>query len=299
MKVLHRIRRTLPAVGRAHAARIVIRRAPAWIPAFLIFLIPVSAANLRKETAEAWNDYVQAANARIRDRANAGNTFLWVDESPDRVAKVHRGEIVVSPVSPNIPKEVPFGLIHDWIGAVYIPNTTLSQALPVLRDYGRYKDFYQPGVIASKTVTLSDSEDRFSMLLANRSLFRKSAFDSDYKSSQFQVNERRRYTIAQTTRIQEIVEYGTTSQRTLPEDEGTGLICRLVSITRFEERDGGVYVEIEAMVLSRDIPGSLGWLIKPMVRRVAKSALTNTLQQTREAVRLNSAPAGRAVAIGQ
>jgi hypothetical protein len=71
-------------------------------------------------------------------------------------------------------------------------------------------------------------------------------------------------------------------------DEGTGLIWRLFSVTRFEERDGGVYVEIEAIVLSRDIPESLGWLIKPMIRRVAKASLTSTLQQTREAVRLNS-----------
>jgi hypothetical protein len=274
------------------------RRSPSWIPAFLVFLLPVCAASLKKETTDVWESYLQDAHIRIRNRVNPGRAFLWADESPDRVAKVRGGEVIVAPVGPNTPKEIPSGLIHDWVGAVFIPNTNFDRVLPVLRDYGSYKDFYQPGVIASKPLTLSDAEDRFTMLLANKSLFRKIAFDSDYRSSPFQVDERRRYTIAQTTRIQEIAEYGTASQHTLPQDEGTGLVWRLVSVTRFQERDGGVYIEIEAIVLSRDIPGSLSWLVKPMIRRVAKASLTNTLQQTRDAV-LKSTLSSREAAVRQ
>jgi hypothetical protein len=48
-----------------------------------------------------------------------------------------------------------------------------------------------------------------------------------------------------------------------PEDEGIGLIWRLSSITGLEERDGGVYAELEAIALSRDIPTA--------VRRQAKA----------------------------
>jgi hypothetical protein len=83
----------------------------------------------------------------------------------------------------------------------------------------------------------------------------------------------------------------------LPEDEGTGLICRLFGVARFEERDGGVYVEIEAIALSRDVPASLRWLIDPIVRRVAKASLINFLQQTRAAVHSNSMLANRTVAV--
>jgi hypothetical protein len=59
-----------------------------------------------------------------------------------------------------------------------------------------------------------------------------------------------------------------------------------------------VYIEIEAIVLSRDIPGSLSWLVKPMIRRVAKASLTNTLQQTRDAV-LKSTLSSREAAVRQ
>jgi ABC-type transporter Mla MlaB component len=272
------------------------RTIPRWVAAFLVFLFPVSAANLKNETVTAWEDYVQAVNLRIVDRANAGRAFLWVDESPDRVAKLRRGEVVVSPAGPNTPREVPFGLIHDWMGAVFIANTTFDQVLAVVRDYERYKDFYRPAVIDSKPVALSNAEDRFSILLANKSLFRKTAIDSDYKSSQFRVDDRRRYVITQTTRIREIAEYGATSQHTLPEDQGTGLIWRLFGITRFEERDGGVYVEVEAIALSRDVPTSVRWLVEPLIRHVAKASLINSLQQTRDAVHSTSVLANRTVA---
>ena len=119
-------------------------------------------------------------------------------------------------------------------------------------------------------------------------VFHKSALDSVYKSSQVRVDDVRRYTVAQTTRIQEIAEYGSGKQHTLPEGEGPGLIWRLFSATRYEERDGGVYIEIEAIALSRDVPASLRWLVYPVIRRVAKASLTTTLEETRDAVHSNS-----------
>ena len=212
-----------------------------------------------------------------------------MDEAPDRAAKVREGKPVVSKAVANTPIAVPFGLIHDWIGVVFIANTTMDRVLPVVRDYGRYKDYYRPAVVDSKPVSLSDIEDRFSLVLSNKALFRKIALESDYKSTRVELDRCRSYTIAQTTRIREIVDYGAAGQHTLPEDEGTGLIWRLFAVTRFEERDGGVYIEVEAIALSRDIPSSLRWLIDPIVQRVAKASIIESLEQTRKAVLSNSA----------
>ena len=59
----------------------------------------------------------------------------------------------------------------------------------------------------------------------------------------------------------------------------------LYSFSRFEERDGGVYVEMEAIALSRDIPFSVRWMVEPIVRKVSRSSILTSLQQTSEAVR--------------
>jgi len=265
-----------------------LARAALWCAAFFTLLSPTNAATLKQETVDVWENYIQNANAQIQDCAKPGRHFLRMDESGDRAAKVRKGEVVVWAAGASSPREIPSGLIHDWIGATFIPNTTLDQVLPVLRDYARYKDYFRPAVIDSKVVALGDTEDNFSMILASKAAFRKIALNSVYKSSQVRVDDARRYTIAQTTRIQEIAEHGSTSQHLLPEGEGTGVIWRLFSTTRYEERDGGVYIEIEGIALSRDVPASLQWLVNPIIRRVAKASLTTTLEETRNAVQSNA-----------
>ena len=59
----------------------------------------------------------------------------------------------------------------------------------------------------------------------------------------------------------------------------------LSSISRYEERDGGVYLELDAMALSRDIPAALRWLVDPFVRQAAVNTLIAYLKQTRDAVK--------------
>jgi hypothetical protein len=264
--------------------------------AALVFLFAPAkaiAADLKPETLQAWDEYVKTLNIEMQDHLRPDHPFLLTDEAPDRSARLRSGEIVVSPAGPNIPKRVPSGLIHDWIGVAFIPNATIHDVLPVVRDYQHYKDMYHPGVIDSKAITIAESEDRFSMLLMNKSVVSKTALDGEYRSSYVCVDDHRWYSVSETIRIQEIAGYGTRNQHMLPEDQGTGLIWRIHSVTRFEEGDGGVYIELEALVLSRDIPGSLRWFVEPIVKRVSRESLETSLHQTQEAVRSAAKLAGR------
>ena len=254
----------------------------------VLFPVTGKAASLEPTTLKAWEAYIESASTKMEQRMSTGNVFLWVDEEPARLARVQAGEIVVSPVGPQNPKKVPSGLIHDWVGAAFIPGATLKDVLQVVRDYGQYKDLYQPTVVDSKVIDTDETKDHFSMLLLHKSTFLKTAFDGDYESQYVHVDDRRAYSISRTTRIQEVEDYGTPAQRSLQQDEGKGIIWRLFSITRFAERDGGVYLEIEAIGLSRGIPASLRFLAEPIVRRVSQSSLSTSLRQTENAVRLHA-----------
>jgi len=257
---------------------------------FIAILLPAlaSAASLEPATLRAWDEYVEAANARAEQRLRPEKSFLWVDETPDRLARVRAGEVIISPIGPEIPRKVPSGLIHDWVGAVFIPNVSLKDTLAVLSDYASYKEIFHPAVTHSKAISTSDEEDRFSLVLTNTSSFLKTALDADYESHYVRVDDRRGYTVSRTTRIQEIDRVGTPGERLLQEGEGHGLVWRLFGITRYVERDGGVYVELEAIGLSRDIPGSLRWLVEPIVRRVSQASLSTSLRQTEKAVLLRT-----------
>jgi hypothetical protein len=256
----------------------------------LLFAAGLSrAADLKPETIQDWDAYVEAVDARNQERLLPGRTFLSSDEIPGRTEKLRRGEIIVSQIGPHVPLKIHSGLIHDWIGAAFIPNVTLTDVLPVVRNYDRYKDFYHPNVIDSRRIGSTESEDEFSMVLMNKSVVTKIALDSEYRSSFTRLDDHRWYSVSETTRIQEIADFDTPSQHTLAENHGTGLIWRLRSITRFEERDGGVYIELEAIALSREVPAALRWFVDPIVRRVSKSSLFASLQQTETAVRSVSA----------
>jgi hypothetical protein len=278
-----------------------------WFRTFALPLLPlitllspatVNAATLEPTTSKAWEEYVHFAALRMEQRLSPGKTFLWVDEVPERLARVRAGEIVVSQVGPQNPKRVPSGMIHDWVGAVFIAQVTLKDVLKVLGDYARYKDFYPPTVVDSNVIATGEAKDRFSMVLLNKALFLRTALDTDYESCYVHIDDRRGYSVSRTTRIQEIEEYGAASQRVLREGEGNGIVWRLFSIARYVERDGGVYFELEAMGLSRDIPASLRWLAEPIVRRVSRGSLSTSLRQTEHAVRSRIELSDRTTASG-
>jgi hypothetical protein len=153
-----------------------------------------------------------------------------------------------------------------------------------VRDYGRYKDFYAPNVIESALLRQTDMEDTFSLRMLNKAVVARFAIDMDFENTFRRIDENRWYGISYTTRVREVEKYGLSDEHQGPANTGRGLIWQLYSISRFEQRDGGVYVELEAVALSRDVPGALRWVVDPIVRRTSRSSLLVSLQKTEEAV---------------
>lgn len=244
-----------------------------------------AAAELQPETLNAWNRYVEQAKARMHSRLETKSHFLWVDEKPDRARRVRNGEILVAPMNGTGRIDVPNGLIHDWIGAAFFPNTTIDQVFDTTTEYSCYKDFYTPMVIDSRLLSRDGHESTFTMRWLKKALFVTAVMDADYKASYVVRDAKSRYGYVWSTRIQDVVNYGQPSESKLPPGTGTGFLWRLFSMSRFEERDGGVYVELEAMALSRTVPGCLAWLVGPFVSRLSQTAMVTSLSQTREAVR--------------
>ena len=84
--------------------------------------------------------------------------------------------------------------------------------------------------------------------------------------------------------MREIEKYGQKGEYLQPAGQGRGFIWELHSIARYEERDGGVYLELEAIALTRSIPPSLRWVVNPVVNHLSINSLTTSLRQTRDAV---------------
>jgi hypothetical protein len=59
----------------------------------------------------------------------------------------------------------------------------------------------------------------------------------------------------------------------------------LTTTWSYEERDGGVYMQIESISLTRSIPTGLGWAVGPFVESVARESLEFTLHSVQNALR--------------
>ena len=145
------------------------------------------------------------------------------------------------------PKPVLSGLIHDWRGASFILNTTFDGVLFPIRDYGNYKVFISPHLLIRGRWALMATGANTQCALSTRKRWPR-------LRSTWNTRERRWYSVTHTKRVQENRHYGKANEQELPPNQGSGYIWRLYSIAGYEQRDGGTYVEVEAIALSRDIP---------------------------------------------
>ncbi|MDR3704029.1 MAG: hypothetical protein P4L56_30550 [Candidatus Sulfopaludibacter sp.] len=253
------------------------------------------ALDLRVNTLHVWNDYTEGADSGMQARLDGREPFLWTDEVPGRASGLQHGKILIGPLAGHGIRPVPNGLIHDWIGAVFIPHASIRSLLAVLHDYDRYKDVYKPAVAESKALACTEADQRFSMVWQHKVLFVSAAIEGQYSAREFIAGQTRGYNIGDTTEVREIQAYGESGEHLLAPGHGSGFIWRMHSIARYEERDGGVYLELEAIALTRDIPLSLRWLVSPVVNHLSIDSLTTSLRQTREAVESLEEEPGRFV----
>ncbi|HEY7392517.1 MAG TPA: hypothetical protein VH640_28615 [Bryobacteraceae bacterium] len=246
--------------------------------------VRAEAAELQPATLKAYDSYLREVALHLEQRATNHQPFLWTDESPDRAARVRRGEVVVAPAVGRGTESIPNGLIHDWIGAIFIPNATTESLMAVLHDYDNYKELYRPAVRASQSLACTSDGQEFLMVWQRHVLFVNAAMQGHYQEHDVVVDSHRGYSVSDAAEIRQIEDYGHPDQHLLPPDTGSGFMWRIHSIARYEERDGGVYLELQAIALTRDIPASLSWLVRPAVNRLSINSLSATLRQTRDAV---------------
>jgi hypothetical protein len=243
------------------------------------------AADLKPETLRAWDAYVCAAGMRMQERASGRAPFLWVDEGGGMAEQVRAGEVLAEAGDGDSPRAVPGGMIHDWIGAVFVPNARLDDLMDVLGDYEHYKDFYRPMVVKAKLLEQKPDHQKLALLMMQKAFSVIGAVETDDEIKIVRVDPDRAYSVSTSVRVQEIADYGQPSEHALPEDHGPGFVWRTFTVTRLEQRNDGVYVEMEMIGMSRSIPVMLRWLIQPLAERLPRNVLVETLEDTRDAVR--------------
>ena len=242
----------------------------------------VFAAELKPETLRAFDLYVKEREAALSHRIRSG-PFLWSDESPDRARRVKGGEVVINGRDGGV-HEIKSGLVHDWSGAVFIPGATLKQVLDLVQNYDNHKNIYDPEVVDSKLRNRNGNDFHIHLRLLKKKVLTV-VLNTEHDVRYFALDATRVHSRSYSRKIAELDDAGTQQERELPPGKDHGFLWRLNSYWRFQERDGGVYVECEAISLTRGIPMGLGWMITPIIRDLPRESLEKTLNATRDAVR--------------
>ena len=262
----------------------------------LVLCAVATGAELQQKTVDAFNRYVSATEARFANELRPGGTFLYVDglgadAQKSAYDQLRRGGVLVEKLQTKIQgrdQDVPDGMIHHWVGLVFIPGTTLAKVIPTIQDYGHRAELYKPDVIAARVLAHQGNDYKIFMRLYQKR-FTTVVFNTDYDIHWGQVDAKKIYSNSYSTRITEVKDSSRPDGEEYPVGKGSGYLWRLYTYWRFQEKDGGVYIQCEAVSLTRDIPTGLGWLLRPLVTKIPKESLNKALGRTREVV-LSSQP---------
>ncbi|MBI2220007.1 MAG: hypothetical protein HYU53_02225 [Acidobacteria bacterium] len=256
-----------------------------WIAAFGAFAIaaagaPVFAAQLGPKTREAFERYVRLSEARMDEEVRSGTAFFWTDTLPparrkDAEARLRRGEVLMDRL--EMPgKDVPDGMIHHWVGLVFVPGASAAEIVSLLQDYDRHAEIFKPHVERSRTLWRDGRRFRLFLRFHMKKVL-SVTLDTESEAEFFHPDSTRAYSRIRSTRVAEVAEAGTAQEHEKPIENDTGFMWRLNTYWRVGEGDGGAYVQCESISLSRDIPFGLGWIIGPFVTGVPRESLQFTL----------------------
>ncbi len=243
------------------------------------------AAELKPATVAAFDRYVRATETRM----DGDGPFLWVDALEEttrrgRLETMRRGQLVIERLQTReAGKEIdiPDGMVHHWLGSVFVPGATVDQAVALLQDYNRHAEIYRPNVARSKL--LAREGDFFRVYL--RFYMKKViavVVNSEHEARFTRPAADRAQSRIYSVRIAEVENPDTPREREKAVGHDGGYLWRLYTYWRFLERDGGTYVQCEAISLTRGIPIGFGWLVGPFVTSIPRDSLTFTLETTRK-----------------
>jgi hypothetical protein len=233
----------------------------------------------------AFNSYSRAVEARLAQQHGSQDHFLAsADPDPKREESRLRREFVVERLTPSTDADFPGALLHHWRGTAFAPGAKAADFERLMRDFSAYPQHFSPQVVQAKVIT--DGGDRLeaSMRVRQRHVITV-VMDTAYDIHFGRLDARHGYSTSRSTRIDEIDAPGTNVERPLNAEQEHGFLWRLNTYWSYEERDGGLYLQIEAVSLTRSIPHGLGWAVRPYIESIPRESLESTLRSACNALR--------------
>lgn len=247
--------------------------------ALILFASTCGAEAPSPQASAAFDRYVRAVEARNSQDHSAPESFL-ADIDAEHAARLQQGEVIVERLSPPEGAALPGALLHDWRGTAFVRGATVQEFEQLLRNFAAYAAEFSPQVLAAKLLAARGDQLEMEMRVRQRNVITVT-LDGTYEVRFGRLDAEHGWSTSQSARIEEIGPNG----QPLPAQAQHGFLWRLDTWWSYEQRDGGLYVQVETVSLTRSIPAGLGWVVGQYVENISRDSLAFTLRAACAAAR--------------
>jgi hypothetical protein len=231
--------------------------------------------------AAAFDAYASAVEARLARRHASSEEFLGdLLADPAAIARLRAGQLVVEQLTPPAGAALPGAMLHHWRATAFVPGATADAFDQLLRDCSAWPRIYAPQVLAARLIAGQGDRYQIVMRVRQRHILTVT-LDTTYDVAFGRLDPAHRFSASRSTHIAEIDSSG----HPLSPATEHGYLWRENTYWSCAERDGGLYLQIESISLTRSIPAGLAWAIAPFVNSVPRDSLEFTLRSTGNALR--------------
>jgi hypothetical protein len=258
-----------------------------WLyPVLILLAFPSTGARAALPPQPAANadfdGYLQGVESRLARQHQSQEGFLaGVGPNGDTAGRLRRGEFIIENLGSGTTSKIPGAMLHHWRGTAFVQGARVTDFRRLMKDYNSYPQHFSPEVLRASLVS-ERNDQGVDHITASMRVRQKHVLtvvmDMTYDVAFTGLDAQHGYSISRSTRIAEIDSPGTSRERALGADEEHGFLWRLNTYWSYEEGDGGLYMQIETVSLTRSIPIGLGWAIKPFVESIPRESLEFTLR---------------------
>jgi hypothetical protein len=240
-----------------------------------IFAEPTAAA------VTAFNAYVAGVESRLAQQHQSQSAFLApvapVQPSETRLCC---GQLIIEQRTPSGGLQLPGALLHHWRATLFVPGATAAGFQRLLEDLNSYPAEFSPQVLQAR-VLMRDGDHLQAWMRVRQHHVITVVMDTTYDVTFGQLDVKHGYSTSRSTRISELDSSG----HAVDARQDHGYLWRQNTYWSYEERDGGLYIQVESVSLTRSIPTGLGWVVGPFVESVPRESLEFTMRSACNALR--------------
>jgi hypothetical protein len=255
------------------------------VPGGLLLLLLAPSGGMAVEPSPsavaAFDSYVRAVEARLAEQHCCAKDFLaGASLTRENEARLRLGELIVEPVALPSGAAPAGALLVHWRGTAFVSGSTVADFRRLMQDLDDYPRYFTPQVLQARVLNRDGDHLQTTMRVMQHHVLTVT-MDTTYDIMVGHRDAQHGYSLSRSIRITEIGPNG----RALEPNQEHGFLWRLNTYWSYEERDDGLYIQIETISLTRSIPAGLGWLVGSYVQSIPRESLEFTLRATCNALR--------------